>query len=106
MNANELAKKMLEWGEKNSELLAIEAEIEKAVLEIGKTYTVGNIRATYSAGRETRDYDAVKDQVPAEVAEKYSTVSVSWAKACEELGIEAPIKSKGNPTVTVKLLKD
>lgn len=71
MDANELAKKMIEWGEKKAALDVLTAEIESEVLKIGKTQTVGNVRATYSGGRETKDYDAVKDQVPAEIAEKY-----------------------------------
>jgi hypothetical protein len=37
---------------------AIRAEIEAAVLALGKTQTVGNVRATFSAGRRTFDYQA------------------------------------------------
>ena len=104
MNANELSKKMLEWADKRAELDVIEAEIAKEVLVIGKTYTVGNIRASYSAGRSTKDYDAVKDQVPPEIVAKHSSVTVAWAKACEEAGIDAPEKSKSEPSVTVKFI--
>ena len=34
------------------------AGVEEAVKEIGKTQTVGNVRATFSAGRRTFDYGA------------------------------------------------
>jgi hypothetical protein len=37
---------------------ALRAAIEALVLEMGKTQTVGNVRATYSAGRRTFDYQA------------------------------------------------
>lgn len=104
MNANELSKKMLEWADKRAELDAIEAEITKEVLTLGKTYTVGNIRASYSGGTSRKDYEAVKDQVPPEIVAKYSSVSVAWAKACEEAGIDAPEKSKSEPSVTVKFI--
>ena len=104
MNTNELSKLMLEWGDKRAELDTIEAQIEKEVLLIGKTYTVGNIRASYSGGRTTKDYEAVKSLVPQEIVEKHSSVTVAWAKACEEAGIEAPEKSKTEPGVTVKFI--
>lgn len=104
MDMSELAQKMLDWGKMRSDLDLLEAEIQQAVLEVGKTQTVGNVRATYSAGRETKDYDAVHDQIPFDVIEKYSKVEVAWAKACEEAGVTAPVKFKSAPSVTVKLI--
>ena len=104
MNANELSKLMLEWGDKRAELDTIEAEIAAEVLEMGMSFTVGNIRASYSVGRVTKDYEAVKVRFPPEIVEKHSSVTVSWAKACEEAGIEAPEKSKSEPSVTVKIV--
>lgn len=58
MNATELATKMLEWETTQRVADALRAEIEEAVKEIGKTQTVGNVRATFSAGRRTFDYGA------------------------------------------------
>ena len=104
MDMSQLAQKMLDWGKAQEELHILELEIQEAVLEIGKTQTVGNVRATYSAGRETKDYEAVHDQIPFDVIEKYSKVEVAWAKACDEVGIVAPVKSKSAPSVTVKLI--
>ena len=104
MNTNELAQKMLDWGKAKLDLDALEMEISEAVLELEKTQTVGNVRASYSAGRETKDYDAVHDQIPLDIIEKYSRVETAWAKACEEAGVVAPVKSKSLPSVTVKLI--
>jgi len=44
MDSNELARKMLAWGELQEQAAELEAEIKEAVLEIGKTQTVGNVR--------------------------------------------------------------
>ena len=65
MNATELAQAMLRWQELKQELDAIEAQISAAVLDLGKTQTVGNVRATYSAGRRTFDYRAAVDNADA-----------------------------------------
>ena len=55
MNASELANKMLAWECLKMDLDRLGADIEKAVLEIGKTQTVGNVCAPYSAGRKKYD---------------------------------------------------
>jgi hypothetical protein len=44
---------------------ALRAEIEAAVLALGKTQTVGNVRATFSQGRRTFDYQAASDAAEA-----------------------------------------
>ena len=61
MDPSTLAVKMLEWETTQRAADALRAEIEAAVLEVGKTQTVGNVRATYSAGRRTFDYRATID---------------------------------------------
>lgn len=65
MNATELATKMLEWETTQRAADILRAEIETAVLELGKTQTVGNVRATFSAGRRTFDYRAAVDNAEA-----------------------------------------
>ena len=55
MNASELAIAMLNWEQKKNELDALELVIKAAVLEMGNTQTVGNVRATYSGGRKSYD---------------------------------------------------
>lgn len=74
MNATELATRMLEWETTQRAADALRAEIEAAVLEVGKTQTVGNVRATYSAGRRTFDYRAAVED--AKVAGRLSLGSL------------------------------
>ena len=112
MNGSELAMKMLEWERVKRQLDEIEDEIETTVLEIGKTQTVGNVRATYSAGRKTYDYKAIAEAHPM-VSESTiglfskAIVAVDWRGVCEHIGIEpddVPF-TKSAPGVSVKLLE-
>ena len=73
MNASELALMLLAWEQKKQELDLMEAEIETAVLEIGETQTVGNVRASYRKGRRVLDWAlAGKDADPGIIAD-YTT---------------------------------
>ena len=119
MDASELAKKMLEWESKKRELDALEAEIKDAVMALGNTQTVGNVRATYSAGRRTFDYqtpvnvehvraeaageDVRVNEVCAAIAHTSKTV-IDWKAACEALGLEKMLEKEGAPSVALKLL--
>jgi len=110
-----LAQAMLDWRQKKMELDAIEAKIVTAVLDIGKTQTVGDVRATYSAGRRTFGYQQAVDDYSAAHPEdlEFSTliavhtrveVSVDCKAVCDEMKIVAPVIKQGEPSVTVKLL--
>ena len=114
MDATELAMKMLEWGKLQQEASTLAAEIEAAVLEIGKTETVGNVRASYSAGRKSYDYQAAADghkMVSEATVSLFTTIipqteTVDWGGICKHVGIEAmeiPY-TQSAPSVTVKLL--
>ena len=61
MDASNLASLMLDYETMQRLADVLRAEIEAAVLELGKTQTVGNVRATFSAGRRTFDYQAAID---------------------------------------------
>lgn len=61
MDASTLASLMLDYEAAQRRADALRTQIEAAVLEIGKTQTVGNVRATFSAGRRTFDYHAAID---------------------------------------------
>lgn len=120
MNATELATRMLEWETTQRAADALRAEIEAAVLALGKTQTVGNVRATYSAGRKSYDYEAVaragmgsNDPAEAEiwwnVKDEHAQVidKIDWKAVCETMHVavdEIPVKSQSEPSVTVKLL--
>ena len=133
MNASELAKKMLEWELKYRELDILEQVIKSSVLEIEKTQTVGNVRATYSKGRAKYDYETPGGQAPQgiideqsrgvieidwmevakeagytlEMREKHTSYirTTNWSKVCKDADIEPLIISQGDPSVKVKLLE-
>ena len=110
MNASELATKMLEWEQAKRSLDALTAEIESAVLEVGQTQTVGNVRATYSQGRRSFDYRAAVDAlaVSRDMLAEYTTIPapvVDWKGICEVVGIANIPFTQSEPSVTVKLLK-
>ncbi len=133
MNASELAKKMLEWELKYRELDVIEQQINSTVLEIGKTQTVGNVRATYSKGRKKYDYENPGITAPQEIINKHShseieidwmevakeadyttemrenhtkkIIFTKWAKVCKEAKIDPLVLEEGEPSVKVKLLE-
>ena len=138
MNATELATKMLEWETTQRAADMLRAEIEAAVLAVGKTQTVGNVRATFSAGRRTFDYRAAVDRaeaagllapgsldpfesvkidyfgateaaiaegvLPVDYLMPFTETVIDYTAAAKELGLDAPVKSQTEPSVTLKLL--
>jgi len=128
MNASELAKKMLQWEEQKRALDALSAEIESAVIEVGKTMVVGKVRVTYSGGRATYDYVTPAESAPNEIMEKHKSVidtvdwdsvanevpevvakftttefNYDWKAILEEAKIEPLVISKTEPTAKIKL---
>ena len=65
MDNSQLAALMLEWEAAQRKADELAEQIKVAVLEIGKTQVVGNVRATFSAGRRTFDYRAAVDAAEA-----------------------------------------
>jgi hypothetical protein len=107
MDGSELAQKMLEWEKITLQAYQLAEEIRVAVFELGKTQTVGNVRATYSAGRKTYDYQtAAKEVAPQDVIEKHTTIETitktDWRQVCIDALIEAPY-TQSEPSVTLKL---
>lgn len=109
-----LAKMMLRWEE--AQLLAdkLRARIETAVMQIGETQTVGNVRARYSGGRKSYNYQTAAILCPAanqSVIKEFTITPepyTDWRKVCEHAGVERndiPF-TKSEPTVTVKLLAE
>ena len=133
MNMSELAIKMLQWEEQKRKLDELEGELMEAVLEIGKTQTVGNVRATYSKGRANYDYETPGLHAPQEVINNHShseieidwmevakeaeyttemrenhtkkIIFTEWGKVCKGAGIDPLIESQGEPNVKLKLLE-
>lgn len=110
MEASVLAGKMLEWERKKRELDTLENEIAQAVLVMGKTQTVGNVRATYSGGRKSYDYRGAADGHPM-VSDATldlftrTAVTIDWKKICEHVGIDDMPFTQSAPAVTLKILE-
>jgi len=103
-----LAQKMLEWEQAKQRLDEIELWIKEAVMIVGKTQTVGNVRASYSAGRRSFDYKSAAEVHPmvSDATIKLFTKPgpVDWKGICEHAGIEDIPFTQSDPSVTVKLL--
>jgi hypothetical protein len=106
MDASELAQKMLEYEHLHRDLQKLGREIQKAVLEREKTFVTGNVRATYSKGRRTYDYQAVEKVAPLDLVQHYTHPKVDWKAVCAELDYEAPVVKTAPPTVTIKVATD
>jgi len=117
----ELAEKMLMWYKAQEVANEIKEEIEKAVLSKGNTFTVANIRCSYSSGR-TNYEDAktcvlrhLNDAEPEEkdeiqnVIEQYTehkTVETTdWKKVKEETGFGSLKTGKSMPSAKLKILE-
>lgn len=107
MNATELAQAMLKWEELQRQAKELEESICQAVLELGKTQTVGNVRATFSNPRKSYNYEAAwnsdanpnKDKIV-----EYQKISYDYTKACKDYGIkDIPSTTTGTASVSLKL---
>lgn len=110
MDAKELAAKMLEYSDAQVAANSLRAEIEAAVLELEKTLTVGNVKATYRKGRKTYDY---KEAADGHVMVHDSTIAlftstpeprIDWRKICKHVGIDDVPFTQGEPSVSLALI--
>jgi hypothetical protein len=115
MTPSELASLMLDWEGMQKRADELRAKIVEEVLSVGKTQTVGNVRASYSSGRKNYDYagsimamerdgtlapdalDPYTEIIPA-------TTKVDFRAACVGLGIEDIPFTQSPPSVTLKLM--
>ena len=108
MNASELAQALLLWEKLMNQAKLVEMDIQKAVLVLGKTQTVGNVRASYSGGRKTYDYQTPALDAPVELIADYTktetVVTTDWKMICELAGKEPLVVSQTAPSVTVKMV--
>ena len=110
MNASELALMMLKWEEIKFQLDLVESEIKRAVLEIGKTQTVGRVRATYSSGSRKFDYQGAAERNSAidgfaDIRTAASKLVVDWKAVCEHYGIkDIPVESQSIPSVSLRFV--
>ena len=105
MNPSQLAQALLSWETKRKELDALEEQIKAAVLALGKTQTVGNVRASYSNGRTSYDYETPgRLHGDPGIIEAHTEPVTNWRKVCQEQGIPAIVIGRSDPSVSVKLL--
>ena len=110
MNASTLAKMMLQWETQKRRLNELEQAIRDSVLQIGKTQTVGNVRATYSKGRKKFDYKEAwkRHGYYTDIdIEKYKKVTYDYRAICRDASFdqdEIPF-TESPPSVSVKLLE-
>ena len=108
MDASKLAQTMLEWEAAQLHADELKAQIEAAVLELGKTQTAGNVKATFYNGRKVYDYALAAIDHPMVSKETVSLFkkvveTVDWRGICKHAGIEDIPFTQSAPSVTVKL---
>jgi len=104
---------MLEWQEAQAHADLLKMEIETAVLALGKTQSAGNVRATYSAGRKSYNYqagfeEAVNAGLDPRALDPFITVipettRIDYTTACKTLEIAPPF-TQSAPAVSLKII--
>jgi hypothetical protein len=107
LSDTDLAKLMLSWNDLNEAMAALEDKIGAEVMLRQKTFNVGDIAATYSAGRKVYDYEgtAQKAEVAPNVITLHSKTVIDWRAICKEqlqlADDELLVKSQSAPSVSV-----
>lgn len=109
MNASYLAQQLLKWEQLRRSLDELEAAIRDGVLQLGKTQTVGNVRASYSTGCKKYDYATAFRalKLPPDAIDPFQrlTRSTDWRAACGAHGVEDVPFTQGTPSVSIKPIK-
>lgn len=118
-DASQLAKLMLLWEEKRRSLDELEAAIKDTVLQLGKTQTVGNVRASFFKPRNSYDYETpvqdlldcpeTSDEDHAKIRNTIhncTTQVVDWRAVCKFRDIDPIVTpGEGPGSVSIKLLE-
>jgi hypothetical protein len=112
IDLSNLAFLMLKWEQQRRALDELEQGIKDTVLALGQTQTVGNVRASYSGGRKTYNYQAAvesyHDSHPEEAEDamdKFGKMTYDYRAVCKELLIE-PGFTESPPSVSLKLMTE
>ena len=108
VDRSQLAKLMLRWESIKQELDEIEGYIVDSVLRIEETVEVGNVRASYSAGRKRYNYQDVGSDAPTSLVAEYTkTVEQTDWRALVMDGMQMSKDQipfvQSDPTVTLKI---
>ena len=107
IDLSNLARLMLRWEKQKRALDELEAAIKDTVLQIGKTQTVGHVRATYNNPRKSYDYEGAADGHPmvtdATIA-LFTTPKIDWRGICKHADIKPIVTPGTGPgSVSIKL---
>lgn len=111
VDAYVLARLMLRWRAQREKLDQTEEEIKALVLKAGKTQTVGGVRATFSKGRRTYDYESAAEGAGLDnetwnrLVVAHTKPVTDWRALCEAAEIKEIPCVQASPSVSVKLLK-
>ena len=122
LNSRELAEAVLKYEDLFRELKSLERDILDAVLYYEKSVELSNIRAKYSEGRKSYDWEGYilemkstfDETVLSGLLQKHSktktSTSVAWAKIADDLGIkssdlvEAGFQRVGDPSAKIEVV--
>ena len=107
-----LTEKIARWEELKIEISKLEAEIKKEVCTLGKTQQVGNVKASFSKGRKTYNYEGIAKSVDASdelitLHTQQKTVT-DWTKLVKELSPSEEVMNQfvkvGASSVSLKII--
>jgi hypothetical protein len=100
-----LARYLLLWEERRRALDELEAAIRDAVLQLRKTQTVGNVRATFSNPRKSYDYENPGSAAPPAIIAEHTRSVVDWRAVCQDAKIDPVVTPGAGPgSVSIKLM--
>jgi hypothetical protein len=110
MSARELAEAMLDYGELIEKAKTLAKTIRDAVLKLEKTQTVGNVRASYSKGRGSYNYEEAANENELDLTEYQKVVTTTvtrYIDACKDAKLDMNTyytPPSGGPKVTLKII--
>ena len=109
MNNLEFAKAMVRYEELHKELKALEAQITDHVMGLEQTQEIGNVKARYSKGRTSYNYEMITSDYPLDTLKPYIAKhskmieKIDWRSICKELDYDPPIANEPTPYVKVEV---
>lgn len=109
VNKRALARDLMTWAAMKERLDELEAAIKDTVLQLGETFTVGDVRATFNSGRKTYNYEGAiasysRTHSIGDLRDKYAKLTYDYKGMCDELGIVTFDWTQSDPSVTLKII--
>ena len=106
MDKTELAKIMIEYEDTRRRLDKLGDTISSAVLEMGETVVVGNVRATYNNGRKSYNWQKFAYDNGLVPSADHMTVRIDWKSVCDNGDLDlgnAPIEKQSESSVSISV---